>query len=297
MKIREIITKRKYYILSTVLSFISGVIVGYSLLGFSGAMKWIGTTITFALVVNVLLWAYREIRQYKDEERKKEERVQKKLNDNVFKKWKNVSVSPYQFHIKTKIEEEIDPYLFEKAKDFLKDKDNKTREILTLWNQVDESLEDSLSFEYNKVGKRIRKKIREKLHEAYPSFQPKEARFVKIHDNCYVMDNIIRFVGFTLKPKFLKNEPVDWKKILEKQFYRDVEPPIWSLNCHGVCIQSENENNVNKKYFQNVMEYLTQSIYGDLEKLNKLEEKIYKNLNDFKEKMSQLTIDIDLRIS
>lgn len=296
MKMRDIIAKRKYYILSTVLSFVSGVIVGYSLLGFSDVMKWIGTTVTFAWVVNVLLWAYREIKQQKDEKRKEEERISKKLSDDVFKKWKNVSASPYEFRIEIKIEEEIDLYLFEKAKDFLKDESDQTREILGFWEQIDENLKDSLSFKYNEIGKKVKEKILKSLHEAYPLLQPEEARFVRVHDNCYVSNNIIRFVEFTLKPKFLKNEPVNWEKILEKQFYDDVEPPIWSLNCHGVCIQSENENAVDKKHFQNAMENLIQSISYDLKQLNKLEEEIDNNLKDFKEKMNRLTIDIDLLI-
>lgn len=297
MGLKDFILKRKYFLLSTILSFISGIIVGYALMDFThlaGFMAWIGGTVSFTWLVNMLVGAYNERKRQQNEERKKEERIRKKLNDNVFKKWEKVSGTPYMLHVKIKIEEKIDQYLFGKAKKLLKDESDQTREILGLWNQIDENLEDSLSFEYNKMGKKVEEKIIKSICKAYSSLQPEEARFVKIHDNCFVTDNIIRFVESSLKPKFLKNEPIDWEKILEKQFYHDVKPPIWSLNCHGICIQSENESDVYQKNFQNVMKDLMQSIRHQLKQLDELQEKIDTNLKDFKEKMHRMTVDIDL---
>ena len=294
MKIRHAILKRKYYILWIVLSFVSGIIVGYSLLGFSDVMKWIGGSLTFSLVINVFWRVLKEARQHEKEENERKTRISKKLNGEVFKKWENVSLSSHMFHITVKTEDDINSYFLKRATDFLKDESDRTREILRLWTQIDGNLEDSLPTKYNRIGEEIREKILLSLHESYPSLEPKEARFVKVHDNCYVTDNIIGFVEFTLKPKFLKNETVNWEKVLEKQFYTDVKPSIWKLNCHGDCIQSECEKDVDKKRFQNVMEGLIEAISENLNQLISLEEKISKKIENFKKKMHRLTVEIDL---
>lgn len=298
MTIREFLLKRKYYLASTILSFISGIIVGYCLLDvtdLSSVMTWIGGTVSFTWGVNMFVWAFMEIRQQQTDKRKKEEKIRKKLNDDVFKNWNKVSATPEMFHVETKIEKEIDPYLFEIAKEFLKDEDDHTREILRLWNRIDESLEDSLSSEYNKIGEKVVKRIIKSIHKEYSSLKAiSKPTLVKYRDECYVTHNIIRFVEFSLKPKLLKNESVDWEKILAIETYENTEPKIFILACHGVCIQSKDESNVQKQRFQNMMQDLMQSILHKLKQLEGLQEKIDKNLKDFIEKMHRMSVDIDL---
>lgn len=298
MELKNFILRRKYFLLSTILSFVSGIVVGYSLMDLthlSDFITWIGGAVSFTWVVNMLVGAWNERRRQQSEKRKKEEKIRKKLNDTVFKKWEKVSGVPYIFNLQIKFEEEIDPYLFEKAKELLKNESDQTREILALWNRIDDSLENSLPFEYNKTGKKVVKKIIKSLHESYSSLHAIEkSTLVKRHDNCYVIDNIIRFIEFSLKPKFLKDELVNWEKILLKELYEDITPNIWILSCHGVCIQSGDESDVDKKRFRKVMEDMMQSIYHDLKQLDELQEKTEKNLKDFKEKIHRMIVDIEL---
>lgn len=297
MNIKEILVKRKTRILWTLFTFVSGVVVGYLFSGFptlSSAATWVGGSLTFTWVFSMFWGVLKEARQDEKEGRIRKQNANRKLNDKVFKKWENVSAPSYMFHIKIKTEEDIDSYLFEKAKRFLKDESDETREILRLWTQIGEIPEDSLLTKHNRIGKELREKITAKLREAYPSLQAEEAKYVKVHDNCFVTNNIIGFVESALKPKCLENEAVNWEKVLEKEFYNDVEPPIWKLICHEVCIQSENENDVDKTSFQQVMTNLIQHIRSDLRQQSELEEEINTALQDFRERMHRLTVDIDL---
>lgn len=213
----------------------------------------------------------------------------KSLNDYVFKRWRNVSVDFDRFNVEIKMEDEIDQDLLEQGKDFLKSRNDETREILELWNELEHSKE-----EHNRIGKRIRNKIVEHISKAYDSLESKEARFVKATDNCYIPDTIIEFVDFYLKRAFLENKTLNWDKILRVEYYGDVEN--WILAGCGKHIQSKKKNDVSKKSFRNSMKKLKPKTLSDLKQLESVSRNIVEKLEEFKKKMKHLSNLIDLSL-
>ena len=181
--------------------------------------------------------------------------------------------------------------MFNRGKEFLKKENDETREILKIWNQL-----GCLKVEYNKIGENIRNAIINHLSNAYPSLQGKKSRtVVQLRDECYVTNNIIKFVKSILMPKILRNDPIKWDKIIPEPVpYVDVSPAMWCLEPFGVHIQSRIKNNVDRVYYQNVLKCLVQKIFNNLKEENNLYEKIKLNLNNFRERMNKLSNDIDL---
>lgn len=98
MNLRIILAKRKKHIFSIVLSFMSGIIVGYLILGavpWFGA-PWLGGSITFVWVVDMLWGVLKEARQREEEERSKPRLEITKVNmhgDKIRVEIKNVGGS------------------------------------------------------------------------------------------------------------------------------------------------------------------------------------------------------------
>lgn len=214
-----------------------------------------------------------------------------KLNDVVFRKWKNVSIYSDNFHInEIKIKEKIDSDLLSQGKEFLKSRNDETRKILDIWNKLELSKN-----KYNEIGKRVRSKIEERLSKAYPSLKGLESRRVGATSVCYVRNNIIGFIEYSLKPIFLENGKVDWEKILHIEPYKDTFRLEDNEQC-DVFIQSKNKTDVDIIKFGNVMEKLKLNVLDDLKQLTDLHNNIEGKLEDFKGKMNRLSNRIDLSL-
>lgn len=291
MRMKEFLSKRKYYVFLSFLSFLSGVVFGYSLSGYSGIIVWVGSGVTLTGVAGIIMQTISEIRHHKSEERKKKEIIRKKLNEAVFKKWKNVSALSYGFYLEIRMEEQIDQHLLEIAKEWLEDESERTRKIWDLWNQL--KGKEGLIDKYNELGEKVQRQIAKHLREAFPSLHEEESKSVEDQEDCYVIDSIIRFVETKLKVSFLKNGHIDWNDIrLKKYFDRNIKR--WKLEGYpGLLVQSINSEDCDEAHFREVMENLIQSISSALRQLNKLEEEIDLKIRDFKKEMNQLTIDIE----
>jgi len=225
---------------------------------------------------------------------KKHETKMRELNNKVFKKWMNVSVTFDKFSVEVTIRDKIDADLFRRGKEYLKSENNQTRKMLKIWNCLKTS-----EVKYNKLGKGIRVKITENLSESYPSLQGLEKR--RMHprlDNCFLKDNILSFVEEKLRRFFLENKPIDWKKIrLNQSHYGDTKIPMYILRGYSdTLIQSKNIEDTDIESFQNAMEKLKPMIEEKLKQQHELHESIEQNLEEFKEKMNSLSNDLSLRV-
>lgn len=222
---------------------------------------------------------------------KEKEKYLKTLNDGVFTRWKNVSKDESEeFYVKIQIDENIDKLLLKDAIDFLEFKRKKYGQILELRKKIMELKKD-----YNCIGERIITEINSHLSMAYPSLKSIESRKLTGNENCYVINAIIFLIWYKLKKELLKEGQINWKTIILEE---KKEGNIWRLKAnlqYEYIIQSNDSEDVSKKFFKTTIENLIIKILADdLKQQDKLYEELNKDLTEFKNKVHSLSYDIEV---
>lgn len=254
----------------------------------------IGDFLVAATIYFLLRRPIADVKALAEEQHKLRERTAylKELNNSVFKRWKNVSVSSVKFRIDVKMDE-VDSDMFSKAEEFLSSENDETRSVLETWKHLEISKR-----KYNEIGEKVRKAITNHLSESYPSLKDATSSEPNPKENCYVTVCVVKFVECKLQPIILKKESIDWNKMIPDPFlYEDVRPKMWSLEPYGVHIQSENKNDVNREDYQNAMKNLIPKIDDNLRQLDITYGKINSDLKIFREKMNILSNGIELHLS
>lgn len=176
-----------------------------------------------------------------DELRKEDER-RKKLNEKLFKPWKEVSISigkPFYMRFDIDISPNLLDYspsvgknigepqaltYFEEGVDFLNQTSDYTRTIWLMWKDLED-----LKSKYDSISEQIQKRMGEELKKAYPSLQRLEAPYT-VNQDCYVIDSITQLIWFRLKDDFLKNGQVSWEGIV---FEEKTEDTLGSFHLYG----------------------------------------------------------------
>lgn len=219
--------------------------------------------------------------------RRKKEKQQRQLNNEVFKKWKEVIVKRDGFQIEYVFKTPINPEAYEQGKRCLVSSKD-TQDIPAIW-----SLLDNLKAKYGNVGNRIKEIVSKTFSETYPSLKELQEFSESCYGDCFVISNILKLLDEN-SLKLVNDETIDWTKLVRQEKYTDTSNPTFRLANQGVLIQSKNQNDIDIERFQSIIKALKPKITADIRQLVTFYDDITRNMTEFKRKIDQLSYDIDL---
>jgi hypothetical protein len=221
--------------------------------------------------------------------RRRKEKQQRKLNNEVFKKWKEVIINRDRFQIEYTFKTPINTNSYEQGKRFLTSSKH-TQDIHTLWSTLGD-----LKAKYNGVGNRIQEPVTIAFSGDYPSLKELREFSDSFYGDCFVTSNILKLLDEN-SLKLVNDKIIDWTKLVHEEKYIDTLNPTFRLVNQDVLIQSKNQNDVDIRRFQNVIEKLKPKITTDIKQLTALYDNISRNMTEFKRRINQLSCDIDAHI-
>lgn len=221
--------------------------------------------------------------------RRRKKRQLRKLNDEVFKKWKEVIINRDRLQIEYIFKTPIDTDSYEQGKRFLASS-KETQDVSTIWSTL-----DALKAKYNAVGNRIKEPVATTFSGDYPSLKELREFSDSFYGDCFVVSNILKLLDEN-SLELLNDEIIDWTKLVRGEKYIDTSIPVFRLVNQGVLIQSKHQNDVDIKRFQSVMEQLEPIIITDIKQLATLYGDISRSMEKFKRRIAQLSNDIDTHL-